>query len=127
MKTLIAAGIQVLSLAFLAGPAQAQTSWTGTGLSISGNRSNGCDMRVVEVTHSGSTLSSLRFVVVNRATSAARVTIEVTMTGNNQRKSGNISGLIGGGQMGTLAGFHPFGGSLAGSTVSLRFLGCTAP
>lgn len=126
MKTLIATGILALTLAPLAGPAQAQTTWTGTNLSISGNRSNGCDMRVIEVTHSGSTLSSLRFVVVNRATSAARVTIEVTMTGNNQRKSGNISGLIGGGQMGTLGGFHPFGGSLAGSTVSLRFLGCTA-
>jgi hypothetical protein len=126
MRTLLATAILGLALAQLARPAQAQTTWTGTGLSITGTRSNGCDMRVIEVTHSGSTLSSLRFVVANRAMSAARVTIEVTMTGNNQRKSGTISGLLGGGQMGTLTGFHPFGGSLAGSTVSLRFLGCTA-
>lgn len=126
MKTLIATAILGLTLAPLSHPAQAQTTWTGTGLSITGNRSNGCDMRVVEVTHSGSTLNSLRFVVANRAMSVARVTIEVTMTGNNQRKSGTISGLLGAGQMGTLTGFHPFGGSLAGSTLSLRFLSCTA-
>jgi len=114
-------------LAALPVAAQAQTSWTGTSLSIGGNRTNGCDLRVVEVTHNGSTLSSLRFVIANRAHSAVRVNAEVTMTGNNQRKSGPISGVIGAGQQATLQGFHPFGGSLAGSTVAIRFTGCTAP
>lgn len=80
----------------------------------------------MEATHSGNTLSSLRFVVVNRAQAAVCATAEVTMTGNNQRKSGNITGLTAAGQQATLQGFHPFGGSLAGSTVAIRFLGCTA-
>lgn len=121
MKKLIALAL----FASLPGLAQAQTSWTGTNLSISGNRSNGCDVRIVEVTHNGSMLSSLRFVVLNRATTAVRVNADVTMTGNNQRKSGPITGVIGAGQQGTLQGFHPFGGSLAGSTVAIRFNGCS--
>ena len=125
MKKLIATGILGLTLAPLAGPAQAQTTWTGTSLEIIGNRQNGCDLRVVEVTHSGSTLSSVRFQLANRATTAVRAHAEVTLSGNNQRKSGNISGLIGAGQMATVSGFHPFGGSLAGSRLSLRFTGCT--
>lgn len=112
-------------MAALPAVAQAQTTWTGSSLTITGNRMNGCDLRVVEVTHSGSTLSSLRFVIANRATSAVRAVAEVTMTGNNQRKSGNITGLIAAGQQATLTGFHPFGGSLAGSTVAIRFTGCT--
>ena len=121
MKKLIALAL----FASLPGLAQAETTWTGTNLSISGNRSNGCDVRIVQVTHNGSMLSSLRFVVLNRATTAVRVNAEVTMTGNNQRKSGPITGVIGAGQQGTLQGFHPFGGSLAGSTVAIRFNGCS--
>lgn len=105
--------------------ASAQTTWTGAQLSISGNRANGCDLRVVSVTHMGSTLSSLRFTVANRATSAVRAYMDVTLSGNNQRKSGPVSGLIGGGQQATLQGFHPFGGTLSGSTLALRFTGCT--
>lgn len=112
-------------LAALPVAAQAQTTWTSPNLSISGNRTNGCDLRVVEVTHNGSLLSSLRFVVTNRATSTVRVNADVTMSGNNQRKSGPISGVIAAGQQATLQGFHPFGGSLAGSTVAIRFTSCT--
>lgn len=112
-------------MAALPAAAQAQTSWTGSNLTISGNRSNGCNLRVVEVTHSGSTLSSLRFVISNRADAPVRATAEVEMSGNNQRKLGTISGVIGARQQATLTGFHPFGGSLAGSTVAIRFLGCT--
>ena len=126
MIKFIAAGILASFLAPLASPAQAQTTWTGSSLSISGNRSNGCDLRVVEVTHNGSMLSSLRFMVMNRATSAVRINADVTMIGNNQRKSGSISGLVGAGQQATLQGFHPFGGSLVGSTVAIRFTGCSA-
>jgi hypothetical protein len=121
MKKLIALAL----FATLPGLAQAETSWTGPNLSISGNRSNGCDLRIVQVTHNGSLLSSLRFVVLNRASTAVRVNADVTMTGNNQRKSGPIAGVIGAGQQGTLQGFHPFGGSLAGSSVQIRFTGCS--
>ncbi|WPB86340.1 hypothetical protein [Sediminicoccus rosea] len=121
---------RILALATLAtlpalAEAQAQTTWTNPNLTIAGNRSNGCDVRVVEVSHSGNTLNSLRFIIMNRAQSAVRVMAEVTMTGDNQRKAGNITGLIGAAQQGTLVGFHPFGGSLAGSSVAIRFLGCT--
>jgi hypothetical protein len=121
MKKLIALAL----FATLPSLAQAQTSWTSPNLSIAGNRSNGCDLRIVEVTHSGNTLNSLRFVVVNRAQAAVRATAEVTMVGDNQRKSGNIFGLIAAGQQATLTGFHPIGGSLAGTRVTIRFLGCT--
>jgi hypothetical protein len=72
-------------------------------------------------------MSALRFVIANRATAAVRATAEVTMIGNNQRKMGTITGLIGAGQQATLQGFHPFGGSPAGSRVEIRFTGCTAP
>lgn len=105
--------------------AQAQTTWTSPNLGVTGNRTNGCDLRVVEVTHSGSTLSSLRFVIANRATGAVRATAEVVMTGDNSRKSGNISGVIAGGQQATLTGFHPTGGSLVGTRVAIRFTSCT--
>ncbi|WP_431303560.1 hypothetical protein [Sediminicoccus sp. BL-A-41-H5] len=121
MKNLIALAL----FASLPGLAQAQTTWTGQNLSISGNRTNGCDLRIVEVTHGGSMLSSLRFVVFNRATTAVRVNADVTMTGNNQRKSGPITGVIGANQQAALQGFYPFGGSLAGSTVAIRFTGCS--
>lgn len=113
-------------MAALPGVAQAQTTWTGASLTVTGNSSNGCDLRVVEVTHNGSTLNSLRFVIANRATRTVRATAEVTLTGNNQRKPGTITGLIAGGQLATLQGFYPFGGSLAGTTVAIRFTGCTA-
>lgn len=121
---------KILALAALAtlpalADAQAQTTWISPNLSIAGNRSNGCDVRVVEVSHTGNTLNSLRFVIANRAQSAVRVTAEVTMTGENQHKARNIYGLIGARQQATLQGFHPFGGSLAGSRVLIRFLGCT--
>lgn len=122
MKKILALAV----LATLPGIAQAQTTWTGTNLSISGNRANGCDLRVVEVTHSGSTLSSIRFALVNRAPAAVRATATVTLTGNNQSKSGTITGLVAAGQMATLAGFYPFGGSLAGSSIAIRFTACTA-
>lgn len=127
MKQLLPTSLGLALLASIATftEAQAQTAWTGANLSISGNRSNGCDMRVVEVTHAGSTLSSIRFAVANRAAAPAHATVEVTLTGNNQRKSGTISGRVGAGQVTTLMGFYPFGGSLAGSTIALRFLGCT--
>lgn len=126
MKNLIALALMATLPGLVPAQAQAQTTWTGANLSISGNRTNGCDLRVVEVTHSGSTLSSLRFMVANRANSMVHVNADVTMTGNNQRKSGSISGLIRAGQVATLQGFHPFGGSLAGSTVAIRFIGCSA-
>lgn len=125
MNKLIATGLLALTLAPLAGPAQAQTTWTGTSLEIIGNRQNGCDLRVLQVTHSGSTLNSVQFQLINRAANTVRANIEVTLTGNNQRKSGVMSGLVGGGQTATLQGFYPFGGSLAGSRISLRFTGCT--
>ena len=121
---------KILALAVLASlpslaEAQAQTTWTGQNLRISGNRSNGCDLRVVEVTHSGNTLNSLRFLVANRSSAAVRATAEVELSGNNQRKHGTIHGLIGAGQQATLTGFYPFGGSLAGTTMAIRFTGCT--
>ncbi|MBX9750921.1 MAG: hypothetical protein K5Q68_15140 [Roseococcus sp.] len=122
MKNLIALAL----FASLPSLAQAQTVWTSPNLSISGNRSNGCDLRIVEVTHNGSPLSSLRFVVLNRGSTAVIVNADVTMTGNNQRKTGPIFGVIAAGQQGTLQGFHPFGGSLAGSTVAIRFTSCAA-
>lgn len=127
MKRLLPTSLGLALLASIATPAeaQAQTTWSGTYLSIAGNRSNGCDLRVVDVTHAGSTLNSMRFAVANRAMASVRATVEVTLTGNNQRKSGTISGVIGAGQMATLQGFYPFGGLLVGSTVALRFLGCT--
>ena len=105
--------------------ASAQTTWTGSNLSVSGNRSNRCDLRVVSVTHMGSTLSSLQFSVANRSTSAVRANMDVTLSRSNQRKSGPVSGLIGAGQQATLQGFHPFGGTLEGSTLTLKFTGCT--
>lgn len=112
-------------LAALPVAAQAQTSWTGANLSVSGNRSNGCDLRAVEVSHSGGTLNSLRFAIANRAASTARATAEITMTGDNQSKRGTIAGVIAANQQATLIGFHPFGGSLAGSRVQIRFVSCT--
>lgn len=121
---------KILALAVLAAlpalaEAQAQTTWTGQNLGISGNRSNGCDLRVIEVSHNGSTLNSVRFAILNRAQSAVRATAEVTLLGNNQRKFGLISGLVPANQQATLTGFHPFGGSLTGSRIEIRFVGCT--
>ena len=112
-------------LAALPAAAQAQTTWSGMALSITGNRTNGCDLRVIQVTHSGSTLSSVQFQIMNRSSTAARATMEVTLAGNGQRKMGTVSGLIGAGTTGVVTGFYPFGGSLAGTQMTLRFLGCT--
>jgi hypothetical protein len=126
MKKLMALALLATVPGLLPAQAQAQTSWTGSTLSISGDHSNGCNLHVVEVTHSGSTLSSLRFMMMNLGNREVRVNAEVTITGNNQRKSGPIFGEIGPSRAATLQGFHPFGGSLAGSTVDIRFSHCTA-
>jgi hypothetical protein len=120
---------KILALAMLAtlpalAEAQAQTTWTGSKLEITGNRQNGCDVRVIEVTHSGSTLNSVRFIISNRSTTQVRAMAEVTLMGSNQRKSGLITGLIPANQQATLQGFYPFGGSLAGTTIAIRFTGC---
>ncbi len=112
-------------LAALPAAAQAQTTWSGSALSISGNRANGCDLRVVEATHAGNTLNPVRLVVMNRATTPARASAEVTLSGNGQRKVGTVTALVPAGQQATMQGFYPFGGSLAGTTLVIRFLGCT--
>ncbi len=124
MQPRIALATLALSLA-LSGAAAAQTTWTGSALTVTGNRENGCDLRVIEVSHAGSALHSLRFMLANRHAHAVRVTADVTMTRQSERKSGTITGLMGPGQQSTLTGFHPLPGSLAGSTVALRFLACT--
>lgn len=121
---------KILALAVLAtlpalAEAQAQTTWTGTNLTMTGNRSNGCDVRIVQVTHSGNTLNSVQFLVSNRAMNPVRATAEVTLSGNGQRKFGAITGLIAAGQQATLQGFYPFGGSLSGTSMAIRFIGCT--
>ena len=112
-------------LAALPAAAQAQTAWSGSALTVTGNRMNHCDLRVVEATHAGNTLNSIRVLVVNRATAPVRATAEVTLTGSNQRKFGVMTVLVPPNQQATMQGFHPFGGSLAGTTLAIRFQGCT--
>lgn len=124
MRKIFALAAALATLPALA-QAQAVMTWAGQNLSISGNRANGCDLRVVEVTHSGSQLSALRVMVANRAQAAMRLTAELTLTGDNQRKTGTFSGVIGGGQVATLQGIQPFGGSLAGTRVAVVFHNCT--
>lgn len=113
------------SLSCVPAAAQAQTAWGGTALSILGNRSNGCDVRIIQATHSGSTLNPIEVLVANRAGTPVRVTAEATLMGDNQRRTGLMMVLIGAHQQATMRGLYPFGGSLAGSRLVIRFLGCT--
>ncbi len=119
--------IALAALGLLAAlPAAAQTtSWSGDTLSYTGAHSNGCNLRVVSVTHEGNSLSRLRFTIQNHANYNVRFYVDVTLTGNNQQKSGSFNAWVtANGQMSTL-NFFPYEGSLAGSRLSMRFTSCT--
>ncbi len=123
---------RLLPLALLASfptfvQAQTQTTWTGYDLFVSGDRDNGCDLRVVEVTHSGGHNAPLRMFVWNNDRTPMRVLADVRMSGNGSSRSSQVEGLIGGGVTGSLRGAYPMAGSFDHSRVVIRFLACRPP
>jgi hypothetical protein len=111
---------KILALAVLAtlpamAEAQTQTTWTGQSLSVTGERDDGCYLRVAEVTHSGNQYDPIRIMVLNGEQTPKRVWALVTMSGDGSPMGGQVDGVILGGSTGTLRGFSPSPGSLAGS------------
>jgi hypothetical protein len=130
MKARIA--IAILALA-LAGPAEAKV-WSGADLTVSGNTSNNCDLRVVEVTHSGRSIDPITVTVQSRLTSQARIYAEMKFTRGAVSYSGTMTGLVSAGQQTTMRGVRPpVGGAdhssalVDGSSVEVRFNLCSWP
>lgn len=106
-------------------PAMAQTSWTGPNRLLGGGTLNGCDLRLVQATHSGGMLSSIFATLQNRGTRPVRISGTAELRGTDQRKSGPFGPLTipAGGQQ-QVQTFPPFGGSLAGTTFAVTITSC---
>jgi hypothetical protein len=122
-KTIIAATL--LLAAALPAAAQQNTTWSGTTLIIQGGTLNGCNIRVLDATHTGNTLSAIRITFVNNGTRSARVNGNTTLAGNGQSKTGAFRSVaMGPGISAVSQGMGPFGGSLAGTVLTVNITSC---
>lgn len=126
MKTLIASGLLAAGLAALAAPAQAQITWTGSALTVAGNRENGCNLSVIEASHWGHARNSVQIVVANQAATMAYTTIIARLATNEGEKFGIVRGRIPPNAQATLTGFHPNMTMMWGTTLNLQFRGCSS-
>lgn len=126
-KTMMGA-LMVGSFAVLAPQmAQAQAyTWQGPTLLSSGNTMNGCRLRTPLATHTGSLgLNSIFLTVRNDGQAPVRITANVELSGNNTRKSGNISsGVIPAGSQASIQAFSPGGSTRDGTTLRVTFTSC---
>jgi hypothetical protein len=106
--------------------AQSAYTWQGPTLLSAGLTTNGCNLRVPMATHSGSLgLSSIFVSVMNRGTTAVRITADVELSGNNSRKSGSISGIIQpNSAITSMQAFSPGGSTRDGTTLRVRITTC---
>ncbi|MDO9501255.1 hypothetical protein [Falsiroseomonas sp.] len=107
--------------------AQAQAyTWQGPTLLSSGNTMNGCRLRTPLATHTGSLgLNSIFLTVRNDGQAPVRITANVELSGNNTRKSGNISsGVIPAGSQASIQTFSPGGSTRDGTTLRVTFTSC---
>ena len=106
--------------------AQSAYTWQGPTLLSAGLTTNGCNLRAPLATHSGSLgLSSIFVSVMNRGTTAVRITADVELSGNNSRKSGSISGIIQpNSAITSMQAFSPGGSTRDGTTLRVRITTC---
>ena len=107
-------------------PAMAQTAWTGPNRVFNGANAGGCTLRLVQATHQGNTLSNIFATIQNRGNQAVRIGGQAELSGNNQRKSGPFGpvAIPAGGQQ-QVQLMTPFGGALAGTTLTVTITSCT--
>ena len=126
-KTMMTALVfgSLAALAPQAAHAQAYT-WQGPTLLSSGTTMNGCRLRTPVATHNGSLgLSSIFLTVSNTGSQPVLLTANVELSGNNSRKSGNISsGVIPAGSQASIQVFPPGGSTRTGTTLRVTFTSC---
>ena len=127
MRHLIAATLMATALGTGAAlPAAAQTAyWTGSKLIVT-PRPN-CRVEVDHAYLQGSGWSaSIHLVFRNRGAELTGVNVQVELQGNGQSKSGAFGPYrINPGAASDQATLSPYGGSLAGSTLRVRFTACS--
>lgn len=122
-KTIIAAAL--LLAAALPAAAQQTTTWSGANLIVQGGNLNGCNVRVIDATHSGNTLNPIRITFVNNGTRSARVNGDTTLAGNGQSKTAAFRSVAMAPGIGAVSqGMTPFGGLLAGTTLTVNITSC---
>lgn len=128
MRHIIAATVLTAALgASTALPAAAQTTqWTGSNLVITPMPN--CRVAVERAYLQGSGWSaSIHLVFRNRGTGPTSVNVNVELQGTGQSKSGAFGPYrINQGAVSDRATLSPYGGSLDGSTLRVRFTACSA-
>lgn len=130
MRHIIAATLLTTALgAGAALPAAAQTTeWRGSNLVITPLPN--CRVPVERAYLQGSgTNAWIHLVFRNRGSAPASVSVNVELSGNGQRKSGAYGPYrVNAGATSDRQTLAPYGGSLAGSTLTVRYTACgTAP
>ena len=127
MRHIIAAGLLISGLAG-ALPAAAQSiTWSGANLRFTPLANSPCRLALERAYLQGSgTMASIHVVFRNRGTQPVSVTANIELAGNNQRKSGTEGPMrIAANSTRDQQTLYPFGGSLAGTTLTVRILACT--
>ncbi len=105
---------------------QVTTTWSGANLIVQGGTLSGCNIRVLEAAHTGSTVSAIRITFVNNGTRTARVNGDTTLSGNGQSKTGAFRSVAMAAGIGAVSqGMGPFAGVLAGTTLTVNITSCT--
>jgi hypothetical protein len=95
--------------------------WTGSNLRFSTVSTPGCTLQMVRAfNRTGTMFANLR----NTSSGTRVVTVEATLQGTGQSKTGGGSASIRAGQTGDVQLMTPYGGSLLGSTLTVRVTGC---
>jgi hypothetical protein len=107
--------------------AQAQTvSWSGTNIRFTSLSGSTCRITIDRAyLQGGGALATVRVVFRNRGAAPARITADVELQGSGQRKSGRLGPVdIAAASTADVAVMQPFGGSLAGTILSVKLQSC---
>lgn len=122
---LAAALLLATALPAAAQSTQVTTNWSGANLVVTGGTLSGCNIRVLEASHTGSTASAIRITFVNNGTRSARVNGSTTLSGNGQSKTGAFRSVAMAPGIGAVSqGMVPFAGVLAGTTLTVNITSC---
>ena len=127
MRHIIAAGLLISSLASALPAAAQSTTWSGANLRFTPLANASCRLALERAYLQGSgPMASIRVVFRNRGTQPVSVTADIELAGNNQRKSGPEGPFrIAANTTREQQTLYPFGGSLAGTTLTVRITACT--
>ena len=127
MRHIIAAGLLVSGQAGAVPAAAQSNAWSGANLRLIPLANSSYRLALDRAFLQGSgPMASIRVVFRNRGSQPVSVTADIELAGNNQRKSGPEGPFrIAANTTREQQTLYPFGGSLAGTTLTVRITACT--